>query len=226
MKKVILITFLLISIVSSGVVFGQTNTATPSAEDKEIKALKEKIATKVAQLRQKDNKAVSGVITDIVANTIFIKTDDEKDFEIKLDDALTKYYQLIANQRKEIKQEDIKKGAYIIVTGVINEKSVNANSVYLDEHYLVKSGKISEVNKENFSLKVITSDKDTYTLDIETSTKQQIINIKTLEIERVGFSKIKEGDTIHFVVKKTGEEKDNQYSAQKILIIPQEYFLK
>ena len=37
---------------------------------------------------------------------------------------------------------------------------------------------------------------------------------------------IKEGDTIHFVVKKTGTEKNNTYTAVKILIIPQEYFMK
>ncbi|MDO9027431.1 MAG: hypothetical protein Q7U68_01010, partial [Candidatus Roizmanbacteria bacterium] len=64
-------------------------------------------------------------------------------------------------------------------------------------------------------------------------TKQFIVNIKTLEIERVGFSKIKEGDTVHFVVKKTGnplrqlaDGGNNNYSAIKILIIPQEYFIK
>lgn len=53
-----------------------------------------------------------------------------------------------------------------------------------------------------------------------------MVNIKTLDLERVGFSKVKEGDTVHFVVKKTGEEKNNSYSAIKILIIPQEYFIK
>jgi hypothetical protein len=46
-------------------------------------------------------------------------------------------------------------------------------------------------------------------------------------MEKSGFSKIKEGDTVHFVVKKTGEEKElNRYSAQKILVIPQEFFIK
>jgi len=70
------------------------------------------------------------------------------------------------------------------------------------------------------------ADKTVYTLSIETSTKQQIVNIKTLETERIGFSKIKEGDSIHFVVKVNGDEKNNEYSTEKILIVPQEYFMK
>ncbi|EKE14431.1 MAG: hypothetical protein ACD_12C00509G0001 [uncultured bacterium] len=53
-----------------------------------------------------------------------------------------------------------------------------------------------------------------------------MINIKTLLKETIGFSKLKEGDTVHFVVKKTGTEKNNEYSAYKILVIPQEYFIK
>ena len=45
-------------------------------------------------------------------------------------------------------------------------------------------------------------------------------------MERIGFSKIKEGDSVHFVFKISGDEKNNEYSADKILVIPQEYFIK
>jgi hypothetical protein len=54
-----------------------------------------------------------------------------------------------------------------------------------------------------------------------------MLNSKTGEIEKTGFSKIKEADVIHFVVKKSSEEKEkNRYPTSKILIIPQEYFVK
>jgi len=148
------------------------------------------------------------------------------EYQIKLDDTLTKYYQIVGNNAKEIKVSDIKKDAFIITTGVENDKVITANIVYVDEMFLVKSGKITEVDKENYSLKVLSSDKDIYTLEIETTTKQQMINVKTLVAETSGFSKIKEGDTVHFVAKKTGPEKNNTYTATKILIIPQEYFIK
>ena len=101
-----------------------------------------------------------------------------------------------------------------------------ASSIFVDESYIVESGKITEVNKDSYSVKVMNSAKEIFTLDVEFYTKQLILNIKTLELERTGFSKIKEGDYAHFVVKRGININDNKYSVQKILIIPQEYFIK
>ena len=58
------------------------------------------------------------------------------------------------------------------------------------------------------------------------ATTQQLMDIKTLELSKVGFSKYKEGDTIHFVFKKIAGAKENRYTALKVVIIPQEYFQK
>lgn len=214
----------------------QTNTASPTAkivsptktsEDKEIQALKEKIATKVAELRQKNSKAVSGTVQERSDKKLKIKTYKDELYEINIDPDLTKFFQIVGSVKKEIKSIAIKKGSYIIVTGIINNKKIDANFIFLDELFRVVYGKVVEVNKQEFYIRTATSDKENYTLDVETFTKQQILNVKTLESERVGFSKIKEGDSIHFVIKITGEEKEqNRFPAQKILIIPQEYFIK
>jgi len=230
--KLIILIFILV-LFSQNFVFAQTGTQsaqqlspTKSVDDKEIQNLKEKIATKVAELREKNNKAVSGFVTNISGSTLTVKDENDTEYEIKPDQALAKYYQIVRSQRNEIKFSDIKKGTFIIVLGIANDKVINANTIYIDEMFLVKSGKITEVDSTNFVLKVLSSDRVTYTLHVETTTKQQMINVKTLEVERAGFSKTKEGDTIHFVVKKTGIEKNNTYTAIKILTIPQEYFLK
>ncbi|OGK08390.1 hypothetical protein A2767_06405 [Candidatus Roizmanbacteria bacterium RIFCSPHIGHO2_01_FULL_35_10] len=220
-------------------VYAQTSTlsATPTApdfiENKEIQNLKEKIATKVAELREKNVKAVSGVVQEFTSSNkltgtkIMIKTWKDENFQIVVDPVLTKFFQITGEQKKEVNLKSLKKNIYIIVTGIIKDNSIDANIVYLDELFIVGSGKVTEVNKEDYFISVITSDKEKYTLDIETFTKQLLLNIKTLVPENVGFSKIKEGDSIHFVVKKTGAEKElNRYSAQKILTIPQEYFVK
>ncbi len=234
MKRGIMTLLLTLFLSIQSITFAQTGTMAPSPtltlDEKNIQNLKEKIATKVAELREKNNKAVSGFVTSTSDLSIKIKDENDVGYEIKLDDALTKYYQVAGTLLKEKKLEDIEKNMFVIATGVASDTIINSNIVYVDEMFLVKFGKVTEVDVNNFSLKVLSSDKDTYTLEIETSTKQQMINVKTLEIERVGFSKIKEGDTIHFVVKKTGEESPpaggNTYSPTKILIIPQEYFMK
>ena len=161
-----------------------------------------------------------------------IKTWKDEDIEVKIDPDLTKFYQVSGGQKKEVKSDAVKKGTYIIVTGLIKDKTIEANFIYLDELFVVGSGKVTEVNSQDFFIGVVTIDKENYKLDVETFTKQQMLNIKTLSVETVGFSKIKEGDTIHFVVKKTesnsadAEKELNRFAAQKILIIPQEYFQK
>lgn len=232
----LIIFFLTVTLISPFllvIVYSQTTAvSTPTAtlfpsEDKDIKLFKEKIATKVAALQEKNNKVISGYVTQKEDSVLKIKTNDEQIYEIKIDPLLTKFYQINSNQQIEIKFSDIKKDDYLFVTGVINDKIINANSVFVDESLMVLSGRVTEIDKENYSLKVLTNERENYTLDIETTTKQLMVNIKILEIERIGFSKIKEGDIIHFVFKKSASTvKENRYSALKILIIPQEYFLK
>ncbi len=210
----------------ASIVSAQTDTPTASASptiavSKDIINLKEKVADAV---KKEDNKAVAGFVENKNKNTIKIMTDDGTEYAIKLDDTLTKYFQIIGNSKKEITSDDIGSNDYIIVSGVINDKSVTANSIFIDKNYLTFAGRVSNVDKDNYTVTVITNAKEEITLDIEDSTKQYILNIKTNAIEISGFSKIKEGDTIHFVVLKTSADKKDRYSAVKTFIIPQEYF--
>jgi len=224
MKKKLILLILLLVILTSGKVYSQTKTAstTPEVNDQDIKIFKEKIANVV----KKNNKAISGFVISNDNGIIEVKSSDDLTYEVKLDTDLTKYFQISGTQKKEIKSDNIEIDDFIIVTGVITDKSVAANAIFIDEKYIVSSGRITEVNKENYSIKLTTNAKETLTLDIETSTKQYLVNIKTNAVESTGFSKIKEGDIVHYVIKKTNTTKESSFSAQKILIIPQEYFLK
>ncbi len=237
MKKIIRYSYIIIllyCLTAGSFVVAQTTASSSStvAVDNDIQQLKDKVANKVLEIRKKNNKAVSGFVVSNDGNNMKINNNDEEN-QVKFDDALTKFFKITGIQKKEIKADDIKKNNYAIVSGVVADNIITANVVLIDENFLVDSGKITEINKENYSIKVSTSDKNTYDLDIQTSTKQYMVNIKTLLEETIGFSKLKEGDTVHFVVKRTenplrqlADGEDNNYSAIKILIIPQEYFIK
>ncbi|GIW65001.1 MAG: hypothetical protein KatS3mg092_0934 [Patescibacteria group bacterium] len=236
MKKILTIILILISF-SFLAFFSYGQTITPEAsstpkisitnqDQKAIENLKEKVANKVQEIIKKNNKAIVGRVTSISDNLIKIKSVDNKEYEIKIDSTLTKFYKISGVNQKEIKIDDIAKNDYLIVSGIINDKTVDANAVFIDQPFLVESGKVIEVNKENYTVKVITSDKTVYTLSFETFTKQYILNIKTLDIEKSGFSKMIVGDRIHFIAEIKGNEKDNTYEAAKTLLIPQEYFIK
>ncbi|MBI5127646.1 hypothetical protein HZA76_04295 [Candidatus Roizmanbacteria bacterium] len=232
-KSILLLTIIFLMAFWINRVYGQTATSSPTVkptvtgtDESAIQGLKDKIADKVAEIRKKNNRAVAGRVLSVSSSSMKIKTEDQSDFEVKIDEALTKYYQITGAQQKEIDKENIEKDDYIIITGVISEKSITANSIFIDQEYFVGSGKISEVDSDNYTVKVIAPDKTVYNLSVETFTKQQIVNIKTLEIEKIGFSKIIAGDSIHFAVKVVGDEKNNTYPADKLLIVPQEYFIK
>ncbi len=236
MKKIIYL-FLLLFIVFSAAVRAQTppvstasSNLTPTlsaSEEKLIQEFKTNVATQVAQYQQKNNRAIAGFMESYSNNIMKIKNDSGDEYSVKIDDNLTKFYQVTSTDKTEIKLADIKTGQYVFVTGVINGHKIDANEVYEDDYFITESGKITEVNKTDYYVSVLTNDKETITLDIESYTKQQLMDIKTLALSPIGFSKIKSGDTIHFVVKKTGKEREkNRYSALKMIIIPQEFFIK
>ncbi len=229
MKKITAVLFSVFLLVAVPFSLAQTGSPSPSSSTdlQEAQNLKDKIASKVAELRKKDQKAYAGTIVTISGTTVKIKTETGMQYDVKIDKDLTKIFTISAGQKKDSQLSNLAKNDYIIVTGPLTDKTLTANIVYIDEQFFQGSGKITEVNKTGFFLKVATLDKETYTLDVETFTKKYLLDAKTLSIDPTTLTKLKEGDTVEFVYKKTGREQEkNRYSAQKILIIPQEYFSK
>ncbi len=227
MKKVMVTLLILLMLLSGSQFFVQAQISSSSSDLQNAEELKNKIASKVAELRKQDQKAVAGSITKIDKTILTIQAPDDTIYTIKADSDLTKVFTITGSTKKESSISNLSKGDYIIVSGPIDNKSISANDIYVDQQYFIGSGKVTEVNTNNYFLKVLTQEKDTYTLDIETYTKKYIVDAKTLSIDSTNLAKIKEGDTIHFTYKKTGKEQEkNRYSAQKILVIPQEYFIK
>lgn len=231
MKKrlffVLTIIFLILIIKRSYFLFAQEKISSVSASDeKQIVELKEKVASKVAQLQKKNIQGIAGYITQIKNDSFFIQNQKGDTYQINTDPIVTKYYQIIDDQRKEINKEDLSKDQYVIIDGIINGNQVEANAIYIDEYFLINSGQVVEINKNEYWIKVLTLEKENLILDIETYTKKFLLNIKNLQLETIGFSKIKEGDNVHFIIKKKGLKPFERASALRLIIIPQEFFHK
>lgn len=215
-------------------VHGQT--ASPSAavtakpttvEDKQVEDLKNKVADTVKELSKSNQTASSGYVTEYKNETAKFKNPDGTTFTAKIDSVLTKVYQVNGASTKDVKTTAIIKGAYIIVTGPVIGDVINANSVYLDEHFEIVAGKLAEVNTDDAILKIIGIDKETYNVDYVTATRFFLVNSKTFETERTTIAKLKEGDTIQVVYSYDPDAKDpRSFSATKVLVVPQEYFAK
>lgn len=199
-------------------------TAAPTTKlEKDVQLLKDKIATKVAEMRDTSKSTKAGTVTEIEKDTITIQTEDSATTKITYDDTVTKLVSLV-NKGADLKFSDIKKGDYLVVSGLLIEDSLTATIIYKDQQFLALSGKVSDVQKADFEITVITTGKDTYTLDIESSTKQFIFDYEEAAVVKSGFSKIHVGDTINFVIKKPGDKTTTKATAVRTLIIPQEYF--
>lgn len=219
-------------------VFAATPTVTPKKEasdsansasnssviEKNIQLLKNKIADQVSKIDKGNKKIYVGEVSKIEDKSLSLKTKDNKTYKVSIEEDLTKIYDIIPSVRKEISLKDLEVGDYLIITGPSLETTISANYIYRDEEYVVISGKITDISADNYTIKVMTSEKDEYNLDVETTTKQYMVDIKTNAINTTGFSKIKANDSIHFVAKKSSI-KDNSITPRKIIIIPQEFFI-
>jgi len=191
--------------------------------DPSVKSLKDKLESKVEEMTKGQQKVITGNIEKIQSDSIIISYQNQK-LTLSTDDTITTFYS-VSNGKKQINKSDLKIGDYLILKGVIIDNNITANTVYRDDEYIVTSGKITDINTDTGTLKVVTIDKENLTVDIEKTTKQQMIDIKSLEFVPTGLSKIKEGDTIHIVAKKPAGDTVTKVTADRILIIPQEYFI-
>lgn len=241
-QHILLVSSLIVVLAASNSVMAQTRSATGSASvtpskttsitptkgaEDEVDKLKERVAEKVMKLTDSNEKAVSGVVQSVADTELTLKDMDGETVEVILDDTLTKYYDIQGTLIKEVKKTAVAKGDFVFAAGPEISGEINANGIYLDQRYIVASGKITEVDAEEYTVKIITLDKNNLLLDVQTRTTQEMLNIKTLKLEKVGFSKLKEGDSIHVVLKANLQnENQTRYDAEKILIIPNEYFLQ
>ena len=230
MKKKLFFILIIISLIfirrSQHLLAREKISSVSASDEKQIVELKEKVASKVAQLKRENAQGVSGYITEIKNESFFIQNQKGDIFQINTDPIITKYYQIINDQKKEIDKKALSKDQYVIIDGIINDNQIEANAVYIDDYFLISSGQVIEINKNEYWIRVLTLEKDSLILDIETYTKKFLLNIKNLELENIGFSKIKEGDNVHFVIKKQGLKPVERASAFRLIVIPQEFFLK
>lgn len=204
-----------------------TSATLESTAEAGIKNLRDRIASKVAQLRKRDEQAVSGQIISMTDTELVIESIFGKKETIQLDETLTKYYRFTGSAREEITKTDIKVDQYIVVLGPRSSDKIIANEVFKDELYQIKSGRVTEVNASKSTFKIDTFDKETLSVTVEGTTAIQTLNPSSASITTGSFSRIKEGDTVQVVFRILSiTQKLDSVTASRILHIPVAYFAK
>jgi hypothetical protein len=197
------------------------NEASPSSnpnKNKQIEDLKERLATKVAQLRQFERKAVSGTVKSISVASITVET-QTKELKIELTDDI-KVYQMVKGKRTSLTTDDINKGDLVTLFGQYDSTLdvLKAQIVIIQNQIPVRiSGIIKSNDSKNYTLSISSPGDLSNTVDFETSTKAFEF-IKDQNSAKIGFSKLISGNFVS-VLGYPVPKKENQISAARIFII-------
>lgn len=226
MFKKIFIAFVLLTILISSPIKAQSptleistpTTASSSIVDKlrQIKILKEKIATKVAEIREKDKRAVLGIVKKIQSSDIIV-TSGQTDRSISFSED-TLFFLLSKEGKSEASLKKIKEGDTISAYGYLSEdnKLLSAKYIYLQTPATHLTGKTADIDNKNYTITISTT-QGNQIIDMETYTRT-FIYTKDKVKKPAGFSKLKLGDIVHLVGTLDAKE-PGKIHATKILII-------
>ncbi len=225
-----LLSFLLIFSLSSMLlalrpIYAATPTAEPKATEAEkeeklieqINNLKEKVASKVAELRLVEKRGIIIVVKEVAGNKITGEDLGQKVRIIDVDE-LTKFSSPTA---KSFGISDIKEGMTISTIGLYNKQSKRILARFIDvaNGPVFITGIVKSVDKANFTVTILSENDKSYTIDIENVTKTSTYT-EDDNIKRSGFSRIETGSRVYVVGFSSKTEK-NRITASRFIIFPE-----
>jgi hypothetical protein len=197
-----------------------TTNPTPTSTQglvQQIDELKDRIASRVAQLKLVEKKGVIGTVIDVAetqlsisdvhGNTIFIDVDE-----------LTKFSS--PSVKTSFGISDISKGTTVGILGLYNKESRRILARFVDVMSVpvVLSGAVTGIDSTNFNLTLTTLDKKDLTIDVENITRTYTYG-KTTGLVKAGFSKITQGERLMVIGFPDAKDK-NKILASRILRFP------
>ncbi len=229
MKKLLLLLFLFSFLNSqfSTLAYAATPIVTekPKATESEkeeklieqINNLKEKVASKVAELRLVEKRGILLVIEEVSGNKITGQDITGKVRIIDVDE-LTKFSS--PGVKTTFGISDMKSGLTISAVGLYNKQSkrILARFITVETEPLFVTGVVKEVDKANFTVTLTSENQTDYIVDIENITKTSTYTQED-NIKRSGFSRIQPEDRV-YVVGYPNKNQKNRIIASRFLIFP------
>lgn len=174
-----------------------TASATTAVEEEQINKLKDRIASRVAELKLVERRGIIGAVTES-SNTQLTLTDLQSNTRFVDVDELTKFASPSAKGSFGI--SDITKGDTIGILGLYNKQTRRLLARFIDVQFLPKviHGAISAIDKDNFTVTMINNNQETLLVDVQTTTKT-FSYTKSDGLIKYGFSKMKVGERIMVV---------------------------
>lgn len=193
-----------------------TSEAVTEKLSNQINTLKEKIASRVAQLKLVEKRGMVGTVKDV--NGMELQMTDIEGNNRGVDvDEITKFSSPSAKGTFGI--SDIKPGMKLSIIGLYNKDSerILARYVTATTFPIEISGTIIAIDADNYTITVATEDGTPQTVDVDSVTKTSSYDGDTLQ--RSGFSKI-EKNTRTVIVGYPDIKQKNRMVATRILLFP------
>ncbi len=170
-----------------------TSESTVENLSTQINKLKEKIATRVAQLKLVEKRGIVGTVQEVNGMIITLYDIHGRVRTVDVDE-ITKFSS--SNSKESFGISDINKGDKLSIIGLYNKDSqrILARFITKTTFPLFISGTLSQKNNEDFTISVVTEDLKQYLVDIEKVTKTNVFTGE--QTERSGFSKLSIGERI------------------------------
>lgn len=191
-----------------------TNESVTESLTEQITDLKEKIASRVAELNLVEKRGIIGEVTSVDGTEISIEDIYGNTRSIDVDE-ITNFDSDDADATFGI--SDIEEGMQISVLGLYNKQSERVLARFITVVSIPEyiQGVATNIDEDEFIITVQTNDDETYSVEVETSTDTQMFVDD--DFEDSGFSEI-ENNQLIFV---TGTAEDtNQITASNILLFP------
>ena len=195
-----------------------TPTNAPISEtEAQINSLKDRIASRVAQLNLVDKRGVIGTVTDVTETQLTV-TDMSGNPRIIDVDELTQFSSPTAKSSFGI--SDITKGTTIGIIGLYNKDSKRLLARWVDVLTLPKiySGGILTIDTNAYTFTLATADNQTVAVDIESVTKTNSYT-QTGGMVKSGFSKLTVGQRV-FVVGFPSAKDPSLLVASRVILFP------
>lgn len=204
----------------TGTVLAQEPTSSPrhSAGDSEkVQELKEKLATKVAELRESQKKGFYGTI-EALTKTSFTLVTAKDEVRVKVsEDTIIKD----AKTKKDLAVSDLKNTQTASVLGLFDGDTHQAKVILVEARPSVFFGKIDALDKDEGTITLKTTKNDTVVFDYEKTTTADEYDINEKEIAKSGLSRMSTGDQL-YIWANPSEDDGNRWTASKVLRIPQD----
>lgn len=194
-----------------------TASATTTTSESQINELKDRIASRVAQLKLVERRGIIGTATEVSDTQITINDTQNNTRFIDVDD-ITKFSSPSAKDSFGI--SDINKGDTLGILGLYNKESrrLLARFVGLLKLPTFVSGAVSSIDSDNYTITIATADGKKILVDVQTTTKTQTYT-QTDGMVRSGFSKITVGERV--MTEGTQDPNDkNRIVGSRILLFP------